>query len=194
MTVLVYSEKTKPFIAFLLSLLIPFALAKGLVAVIFVGKGLALTDRDFLHFLDFIIRVCSFRFCRINHSHPHSVFDDDNDDDDDEADNNDADAEDNRGDDPLISDPLHSALISNQGYRSDTIDTNDYELGLDDEDFVLSTDEDEYEEFSYVLSSSISQVQLDEDDESEEEMELGSVVGSSDSSDEMSYTSFSSVH
>jgi hypothetical protein len=63
--VLIYSEKTKPFVAFLLSLLFPFAMGKALIFIIFIGKSLSLTDQDFLRFFDGIACCCSFGTYRV---------------------------------------------------------------------------------------------------------------------------------
>ena len=48
--VLIYSEATKGLMAFVLCCLFPFALAKAFIFVIFFGKSMDLTDRDFIMF------------------------------------------------------------------------------------------------------------------------------------------------
>jgi hypothetical protein len=65
--VLIYSEKTKPLVAFFLSLLMPFAIAKALTFVIFIGRGMALTDRDFLHFFNIFAILFTCGMYRIKH-------------------------------------------------------------------------------------------------------------------------------
>jgi hypothetical protein len=64
--VLIYSEKTKPLVAGFLSLLLPFAVAKSMNFVIFVGKALSLTDRDFLIFLEKLVLLSSCGIFRIH--------------------------------------------------------------------------------------------------------------------------------
>jgi hypothetical protein len=54
-------------IVFLLTLLLPFAVAKALNLVIYIGKSLLLTDRDFLHFFNVVTIYCTCGYQRINH-------------------------------------------------------------------------------------------------------------------------------
>jgi hypothetical protein len=68
LVVLVYSEETKPLIGFLLALLLPFAFGKSMNMIIWVGKGLILTDLDFLHFFYVLIKFGSFGLFRLQHT------------------------------------------------------------------------------------------------------------------------------